>query len=257
MVNLLFGKGEEDGVKSALATMSLSKSLVQFINVNQSNWTNFGKKNSHLYRIDLMDRFEKKKMTPEQIVMVYFFTAVIKNKNRIIKAMDNMGAEANAMPWFFAVKDFFVTETEQYVTKAEKLHKFPVVNLPNTNPGLDIMLWMLTVPSTERTLMNMKERVTFTQMNLAADMQTLAKQGYENYWNNVVKGTKNDDRVEAPMMREEYYKNPESDKYNFITLDMKQVMPSNKSTGYTKAEIERYIENFNKAMENMVKETVK
>lgn len=257
MVSFSSSSTEGDGVAMALSVMELSKSLVQFISVNQGAWANFGKMDSHIYRAQLMERMEMKKLTPSAKLMIYFFTAVIKNKNRILKAMETLPEPVKQEAWFYPVKDFINVETEQYVTKAEKTKRFPLVNIPNTNPGLDILFGMMILKPEERTVEKMKDRVTFCQLNLAADMQTLAKAGYENFWNNVVKGTKNDDKPEEPKMREEYYKNPESDKYNLVGLDMKQVLPRSQSSGYTRMELEEYLRSVQEDMDKLLKEDKK
>jgi hypothetical protein len=257
MVNLSYARGEDDGVEATLKVMGLSKSLVEFIRVNEKMWINFGKMNSHIYRAQLFEVFEKKKLSDEAKLMVYFFASVIKNKARILKAMNNMPSEAQTNSWFYPVKDFFETETEQYVTKAEKAKKYPVVNIPNTNPGLDIMLWMMFTNEDERTVENMKDRVTFAQINLMADVQTLAKQGYEKYWTETVKGTKNDDKPEEPKMREDYYKNPASDKYNLVNLDLTALYPKNKKEGFGRDELDSYIAKFNQDLTNKLKSSAK
>jgi hypothetical protein len=253
MVSYSSDSMEGDGVEVSLKVMALSKSLVQWISVNQGAWATFGKMNSHIYREMLMERMDARKLSPESRMMVYFFCAVIKNKARITKAMDRMPEEVKQDAWFYPTRDFINTDTEQYVTKAERMKKFPLVNIPGTNPGLDILFAMMILREEERTVEKMKERTTFAQMNLAADMQTLAKQGYENYWNNVVKGTKNDDKPEAPMMREDYYKNPESDKYNLVDINMNQVKPAVMNTGYTRVELENYLKKMSDDIKNMTK----
>jgi len=252
MVKYSFAKGEDDGVEEALNMMALSKSLADFISVNKSVWVNFGKMNSHLYRAQLMSIFESRKMSPTAITMTYFFACVIKSKPRILKAMETLPEEIKSEEWFYQVKDFYSTATEQYVTRAEKTKKYPVVNIPNTNPGLDIMLYLLMSEETDRTLANLKDRVTFTQINLAPDMQTLAKSGYEKFWNETVKGTKNEDKPEEPKMREEYYKNPAGDKYSLVNLNLSIFPPKDKNTGFTREEIDAYLKKFNTDLTKML-----
>lgn len=244
MVNLSYAKGEDDGVEAALKVMTLSKSLAKFIKENSKVWPNFGKKDSHLYRAELMEKMSERNLSQEAKTMVYFFAAVIKNKARIIKAMETMPGDVKKEEWFYPVRDFYTISTEQYVTKAEKSGRFPVVNIPSTNPGLDVLFGLMIMPSGDRTVENLSFRTTFSQLNLDTDMQALAKKGYEHYWNNVVKGTKNDDKPEVPMMREDYYKNPESDKYNLLDVNLNQVKPENKSKGFTREELNSYIKSF-------------
>ncbi|RKF65755.1 hypothetical protein GcM3_116019 [Golovinomyces cichoracearum] len=62
------------------------------------------------------------------------------------------------------------------------------------------------------------KRPTTSQLNLDFDCQSKVKIGYQYYWEEVVKGTKNPDTktkdLEEPKMREEYYENPAAEKYS-------------------------------------------
>jgi hypothetical protein len=232
-------------VAEALSMLSMSIELKNYIESKTAEWTNFGKMNSHIYRAMLMRMMAESGLTQEAKFMVFFFFSVIKNQPRILKAMDQMTAEEKAKPWFSATRDFIATKITQYVSAMNKTKKFPAVNIPGCNPGLDILNWCLITPKNDRTVEVLKDRTTFCQLNLNDEMQTLAKVGYENYWNNIVKGTKNPDKesqtLEEPKMREEYYLNPASDKYNLIGVDLKEIPPMTNQSGYTRDELVRYM----------------
>lgn len=236
-------------IAAVVLNMRLSDELVKFVKDRENIWPVFGKKNSHLYRTQLMGLMLSAGMKPESKVMVYFFMAVIKNVTRVIKAMDSMEDTVKTLTWFSEVRDFFGTRVVQYVTQAERQRKFPAVNIPSTNPGLDILFWCMMTKDSLRTLENLKERTTFCQLALNDEMQTLAKRGYENYWNNVVKSSRNPDHVSmqlpAPQMREDYYLNPASDKYPLLSKNMTVIEPATNQSGYTRLEIERYLISFN------------
>jgi hypothetical protein len=238
------------GVSDTLSEMTMSVPLVNYLVSKREMWSTFGKMNSHLYRKRLMDKMKTKKLAPESMLMIWAMASVIKSQPRIIQAMDDTPEpERFAKPevWF-AVKDFFQTECTQYVSASKKNKKFPVVNIPTTMPGLDILFFCLTTENEERTMENLKIRPTFSQMFLQADVQTVAKEGYAIFWNSIIKGTRNEDKVEKPEMREEYYRNSEADKYVLLSLDPKaKIIPFPMTLvdkGYSREEVETYLRIF-------------
>jgi hypothetical protein len=236
-------------LEEIMKTLSFTEELSTFIVSRIEDWPNFGKKNSHLYRKQLYEMMQASGMTGEAKLAVHFFMAVIKNSRRAVKAMDMMSDELKQKSWFSGTRDFLATKCAQYVTVAEREKKFPAVNIPGTNPGLDIMFWCMITKDKDRTLDNLKERVTFCQIALNDEMQGIAKQGYQNYWDNVVKGTKNPDiqntRIEEPRMREEYYANPASDRYPLLNLELKVVPITTGESGYNRKDIIDYLASFN------------
>lgn len=235
-------------IVEVVKSFRLSEDLVEFIKKNADIWPNFGKKNSHLYRDMLMRMMTEAGLSMEAKVMVYFFMAVIKNVERVKKAMDSMSEEVKGKTWFSQVRDFYGTKVVQYVTQADRQKKFPAVNIPATNPGLDIMFYCMMLKKEERTLDNLKYRVTFCQLALNDELQGLAKEGYRKFWDETVKGSNNPDAVSMnlpmPKMREEYYINPASDKYPLLDKSLKVVAPSSNESGYNRADILKYLASF-------------
>jgi len=238
------------GVINALGSVTINSKMVEYFKGKQEDWKSFGKMNSHLYRQQLFRRMEEKKLSPEAMMMVYTMASIIKSQPRIVQAMMDMPEEErfSSPGVWFAVRSFFETDCTQYVSQAKKNKKFPVVNIPNTMPGLDILWWCLCTEDSERTLDNLKIRPTFTQMKLKADVQTIAREGYEMFWTKIVKGTKNPDNVEAPAMRQDYYETQAADQYLFITLDKEDKMMELKAQStdgkYTLKEVEEYLRSF-------------
>lgn len=234
-----------------MKTMKLDQSLISFIKERKDEWGMFGKKNSHLYREQLMNMMRDAGLSAEAKLMVYFFFSVIKNQPRVLKAMDAFSQDIKMLVWFSQARDFIATKVTQYVSSAERQKKFPAVNIPPTNPGLDILLWCLMTKDELRTLDNLKDRTTFCQLALNNEMQSLAKEGYQKFWNETVKGSQNPDAVTmnlpTPRMREEFYANPASDRYPLIDISLKPLPPSTKETGYTRLEIITYLESFESA----------
>jgi len=235
-------------ITSMLRTMRLSGELIAFITERRDEWPLFGKKNSHLYRQQLVTMMTTAGLSPESRTMVYFFFAVIKNQPKVLKAMDSMPQDIKILAWFSQTRDFIATRVTQYVSSAERQKKFPAVNIPSTNPGLDIMLWCLMTRDNQRTLENLKDRTTFCQLALNDEMQSMAKEGYRKFWDQTVKGSLNPDasvmNLPRPMMREEYYVNPASDRYPLISEGMAVLPPATRESGYTRNEVETYLRSF-------------
>lgn len=230
---------ETVGVKAALAKMSFTDELKSYIAANQSTWANFGKMTSHLYREKLMKLMDNNNLSPESRFMVFFFFSVIKNQPRVLKSLNDLPSEVKAQAWFNGTRDFIATHVTQYVTATSGNQKFPAVNIPSCNPGLDILVFCLITNPADKTVDNLRNRTTFSQLFLDSEMQSQAKIGYANYWDNIVQGTKNPNSTEEPKMREQYYNTTAGDKYKLIGLNMKEI--DTPSTGYTRKIIEDYM----------------
>lgn len=61
-----------------------------------------------------------------------------------------------------------------------------------------------------------------SQLHLNADTQNMAKEGYMCFWNNAVKKSKNPDKPEGG---EDYYQNPNSDKYKLVNEAFEEIEP--------------------------------
>jgi hypothetical protein len=246
MVSLSFSEEGDKGVATSLSKLELKTETLSMIKKERELWLVFGKMNSNLYRGELMAKMVAKGLSGESMLMVYFMAGVIKSKTRIVKAMDKMSEDLKKNTWWFPVKDFYMTQTTQYVSAAGRTGLFPVVNIPNTNPGLDLLVFCLITGDSMRTMENLARRPTFSQMNLDAETQTLAKAGYEFYWTRVIQGSKNEDKekLEKPGMKEDYYNTSASDKYSLIKEDLTMVKATVDTVGYTKSEVERYLRSF-------------
>lgn len=208
-----------------LSMISVSADLMAWLRSKEDLWASFGKMNSHQYRKDLMRRFMAAELTGQEQFMVYFLFSIIKNKDRVLKALDNMEAEDRNQAWFRNVRAFVDSNVTQYVSDVTRSKKFPAVNIPVTNPGMDILCWMIHSPVEDHTVTNASYRTTFTQLNLDEQMQTLAQIGYKAFWDSTVMRTKNPDaksdaNFEKPEYKEEYYLTSAADKYPLIFVDM-------------------------------------
>jgi len=247
-------------VQDALATMRLSNELKSYLVSKTDLWAMFGKMNSHFYRKWLMKLFEEAGLSGEQRLMVQVFAGVIKNRDRVLRSMETMDAEDKAKEWYAPVMNFINTRTTQYVTDVAKSKKFPFVNIPTCNAGLDILIYCLITHPNERSLIDLSRRTTFSQLDLDGEMQDIAKAGYKYYWDEIVKGTKNPDAklpgnvVEKPSFKEEYYANSVNDEYQLVNDKLEQIKPAD--GGYSLEDIVSYLRSIDPNMKYNPSEAV-
>jgi len=233
-------------VSDALSTLSLGQDLITYLISKRNDWEFFGKMNSHIYRQILMKHMDESNLRGEERLMVFFFFSVIKNRDRILKAMDNMEDSDKSRSWFAPVRTFISAKVTQYVSDVTRSRKFPGVNIPNCNPGLDILFYCMITHPNNRSVVEASHRPTFSQLDLDDDAQMLALEGYMYYWNNIVQGSKNPDAVPnqlpTPQFRQEYYNNSAGDRYKLIDLNLNEIAPRNPNTGYSLVEITEYFD---------------
>jgi len=252
-----YAKADGTGVTNAMGSVMINEAMVNYFMGRQAEWESFGKMNSHLYRQQLFSKMEDRKLDGESMMLVYAMASIIKSQPRIVQAMADLpeNERFTSQGVWFAVRNFFETDCVQYVTAAKKTKKFPVVNIPGTMPGLDILWFCLCTKDEDRTLENLKKRPTFTQIKLQADMQTIAKEGYEFYWTKIVKGSRNPDNkggaMEAPGMKQEYYETSAADEYMLIDLTRDHTMVELRAAAtdgkYSKIEVESYLRKFDRS----------
>jgi hypothetical protein len=232
-------------VEEALSTLKMDKELQDYLLSKRAEWEMFGKMNSHMYRSILMKYMKEANLDGKQRFMVFFLFSVVKNKDRVLKSMEMMSPEDKAKDWFGPVMAFINTKVTQYVSDVSRSKKFPAVNIPNCNPGLDVLVWCLITHPNKRTMKELSERTTFSQLHLSASVQDYAKVGYARFWDSVVRTTKNPDAVAqnlpAPAFREDYYANSKSDEYRLVDLQLRELEPVDKINGYSWDEVIEYL----------------
>lgn len=230
-------------VSDALKRLSKSEALQEYILSKRELWAIFGKMNSHLYRAILMKRMQEANLNGEAQFMVFFLFSVIKNRDRVLRAMEAMDPVDQAKPWYSSVKTFITTHVTQYVSDVVRSKKFPAVNIPVCNPGLDLLVYCLITHPNDRTLEEFFNRPTASQLFLDDNAQAEAKEGYRYYWDSIVTGSKNPDAkdLEVPQFRDEYYKNSLADDYRLVDLNLEEVQPSNLDAGYSLEDLKEYM----------------
>jgi len=232
-------------VADALKQLTKNEQMDEYIVTRREMWAIFGKMNSHLYRGILMKRMDEAKLNGECKFMVFFLFSVIKNRDRVLRAMEAMEPEDQSRPWFNPVKNFITTHVTQYVSDVVRSKKFPAVNIPSCNPGLDVLVYCLITHPNERTLEELFVRPTASQLSLDAEAQAEAKEGYRFYWDSVVTGTKNPDaesqKLEVPQFREDYYKNLLMDDYKLVALNLEEVPYAEGANSYSLEDLREYL----------------
>lgn len=230
-------------ISEALALLKVNVEDMRELSEQTDLWLTFGKMNSSLYRKELMERMARAALSAKEKFMVYFLFSVIKSQPRVLKALDSL--EDKSMEWFVKVRAFVDSQLCQYVSQAASTRKFPAVNIPSTNPALDVLCFVVATDFESVTLDNLFKRPTTSQLNLDDVCQAKAKEGYQFYWESIVKGSKNpeakDKNLEAPKMREEYYENPAADKYNLISVRFVELRGSASGGAFTEEDLENYL----------------
>jgi len=228
-------------VGAMMSAMKVSDKIKTFIVSNQDLWDGFGKMDSHKYRAKLMKLMSSSKLTEDSKVMVFFLFSVVKKKSRVLDAMDGLDENTKAEAWFTPTRTFIATTIVDYNTQAKSASKFPGTHIPTTNPGLDILFYVMMTPEENRSLEELSRRPTFAQLHLDPKMQEVAKSGYKYYWESVVTSTKNTTVVEKPSYKEEYYNTSAGDKYYLIGADSKEIKPMDLNSGYSEKEIKDFL----------------
>jgi hypothetical protein len=229
-------------VADALANLKVTDQSLKELGTDNDLWGMFGKKDSHLLRAKLFKILKVKKMTPEATFMVFFFHAVIKNRDRILQAFDTLPDNIKSIPSVVSAKEFINSSIVQY-TDQESATKFASVHLPTTMPGADLMMTALIIDDNNESLEStIFTKQTFSQINISPSLQEVNKSAQRMFWDNVVKTSKNEARrtrkvTEELKFHEEYYNTSAADKYLLVDLEMNEVKPANVMNGYTKEEV--------------------
>lgn len=234
-------------IQQTMERLSLTEEVRNYIMDRRDLWVNFGKMNSHIYRAMLMKRMADAGLNGEAKLMVFFLFSVIKNQGRVLRAMDAMADVDKQAAWFTPVRNFINVHVTQYVSESLRSRKFPAVNIPNCNPGFDMLAYCMMTHPNERTINDLFMRPTAVQLALDSICQELARQGYAHYWDVVVQGSRNPDakgpasELEPPKYREAYYQTAAGDTYKLIKLNLQEVNPSNPDLGYTLKDVYEYL----------------
>jgi hypothetical protein len=249
-------------VAQALKEVQVDGAILKAITDEEINWNMFGKKDSHLHRAKLFKMFRDKKATPHTIFMIFFLFSVIKNKARVLESIDNLPESVKTMKALLDAKEFIKDNIVQY-TSQESSKTFAAVHLPTTMPGLDLLVTAIAMMNLADVVTNyIIPKQTFAQIKINGALQEENKAAQRNFWDNVVRSSKNTARqaktvTDELKFHEDYYNTSATDTYLLIDLDMKEVEPKDSKAGYTKDEIQTWFNNIKKTAESKMKPTGK
>lgn len=195
------------------------------------HFKDFGKMTSNIYRTQLFAIFnqmkDKEEFSYESIGPIIFFATLIKNKDRILKGLAALQAKYGTSKWFKDSIKFYTTKTEQYVSETDGSagKKFPVVNITTCMP--DVAAHMMKqylrnvgeAFSDDKMYRLFSENLWFVQLRVSKAEIDIHKEWERNFWNTVVKKTKNKDSSRYMAERgfnENYWQTKADDDYPFI-----------------------------------------
>lgn len=155
--------------------------------LSSMDWTTLGRKNSSIYRKELMTGFEEAGFSPDERFMVSFLFSISKSKYRALREMDNYPNTLKATTWFPKVRMFIETNLTQRASDAGPTKKFQAVNILSTHAGLDLLCWVTWSKYNDIVPDTFFGRTTAPELLLDDKCQGLAKEGYKRYWDDVVK----------------------------------------------------------------------
>jgi hypothetical protein len=229
-------------VADAIKELALSKSNWNILTAQEDIWATFGKKDSHMLRAKLFKIIREEKLDKDGVLFMFLLFAAIKNHGRVLEHMENLPENVKGLAHFKTTKDFISKRLVQYVYQ-ETYTKFAVVHLPTTMPGLDIYLTAKMFKKSDDNLNVLIGKQTFSQLNLDTDLQNKNKAAQMNFWNNIVKESKNpnpDQKGKKIGFVEDFYKTAASDKYLLLDDKLAEVQPSDISLGYTQADLKKW-----------------
>lgn len=227
-------------VKDSLELVSISDSLRELIANSAGTWIDFGKKNSSILRTKLFRIIREEKLSQDAVFMLYFLHAAVKDCERILQHMDTLPSDMKSQAWFNEVKTFITKRLVKYV-RAETSRTFASVHLPNTNPGLDILCFLLqqkpptSMIETQSIMNSVIARTTFTQMNVDDNLLAENKEYVREFWDKTIVYKDAADRVKNKReigFQETYWETQSKDKYAFLTKNLREYndKPLNKNS---------------------------
>lgn len=212
----LFDYGSTEAVYQSAA--ALLRGATVFASVDPSDFIAFGQKSSHTYRRDFM--LKTKDLTPDaKLGLILLFTAV-KNKNRVMSEMRNMNIIK--YPWVKELMKFVSMNMVQYTSELERMPSaFAGVHVPHILPSVTTICWIMI--NTKVSSTNYLENLWACQMKLPDDIKKIQMEWEVNFWDNVVKGTRSENRnTYVAGFQESFWRTKASDEYPFLTYNSEE-----------------------------------
>ncbi|KAK4166316.1 hypothetical protein QBC43DRAFT_16118 [Cladorrhinum sp. PSN259] len=177
-------------------------------------------------REKLVPMFEAADLTEDQQFMVYKLFAVYGTKRRVLEAIDK---NSPGKAWVDTLRMFVTDKIAETVGSEDG--RFPAIRIPSTNPGMDLLCFLISTPHTRHTIGNLARRATFAQIALSPEMQAEAKLGYFHHWEDM--GV----TPPATFVQESLYKGRSADMYHLLGTLREEVPFKGDRTCYDEQDI--------------------
>jgi hypothetical protein len=192
---------------------SMAKILMEtdFGAVDLTKFRKIGTMNSHMYRAKIESAMKELSQTEQLIVIA--LTVAVKNKDRILNTLNN-NPDMKKAAWHLKVRAFFVNKCVQYVSNSG--NKVPVVKIPESFPPISALCYIAI--NRECTAEDFLKNLWAAQLDLDDDLMAKQKAWEMDFWNNIVKSSKNSNRPEDVELKfnETFYNTKAADTYPLL-----------------------------------------
>lgn len=193
--------------------------IIAAIGIKPDDAIGFGLKNSHVYREILLKLLSDEGMGKSEFAALVALFTMVKNKTRVLQAMVKFSKEA----WYAKVRAFIENRVVQYNSqKIDDFKTFPAIQIPHVLPTLTALIWRHLHPkSTSKEFLS---NLWACQMKLPDDMKTKQRAWEEDFWNNKVQYTRNQEKnVFAGRFVLGFWMTKASDTYPFLDNTGKEI----------------------------------
>jgi hypothetical protein len=207
--NAMYDSGEYLGIIEKFDLKTIAE-------LDPQNFVDFGVMDSKMYATKMFRIMDDRNLDAIEKTMVIVLATAVKNKKRIVRAMQKFKGEK----WYSAVSNFFKNNCCQY-TWEEEDETFSVVHIPTCVPFLASRIWLQMTPKKDCTVMNFLQHTWAKQIFLSDDLLAQQYKWEENFWGKVVtKGSKNfEGRNGQGSFSPDYWKTGADDRYILIKGD--------------------------------------
>jgi len=214
---------------SAVTTDHMLMNVAYFLNdefttavleiMDYVNFDTFGKMNSTVYRLFFHEVADSVSLSDAAVSMVILMTVLVKNKERIIRAV-SASAELMANKTVVDALNFIKSNTSSYVSPDPT--KFPLVKI--TDSFAPVSLLYFVAYNRTLTLTKLFEQMWFGNMILSPFLQDLHEMFARFFWTQIVKKTKNNTKARdktrnAGTFYTDIYENTQNDTYQYLMMN--------------------------------------
>lgn len=166
-----------DTTADFLALMKVDLDVLKQLSAQTQEMKHPSRSQSEIDRAELMRIFRDDRMNAEEILAVFVLFSATENLDKVIDALTDMEDDDPKPEWLHKTKQFvlgrLVKSTVEHVADGD----FLAASIPSTNPGLDLMCWVLSTPVAQISWRAFFQRPTAIQINLCPTLQLEAEGG--------------------------------------------------------------------------------